>query len=253
MKIQYVSDLHIDFDFDFDIDVTNAEVLVVAGDIINNDREMVVTYIKSLQEVHDKPLVFVPGNHDFYGYELNDTCEFFEESFEKIPGVYYIDGKYTVIGDTVFVGGTLWTNFEGFNGEVVNKALGVHGLADFKWIGYGDRAIRPDDMIVEHYMALDKIWEADMFGIERNLNTVVVTHHGPHQNSIHPRFQGNHLNPCFVSMDVGLQELDSVKVWIHGHVHNRMDYTVGKVRVLTNPRGYPGERTGFDSAATVEV
>ena len=27
-------------------------------------------------------------------------------------------------------------------------------------------------------------------------------------------------------------------LWIHGHAHNSVDYTIGETRILSNPRGY---------------
>ena len=37
------------------------------------------------------------------------------------------------------------------------------------------------------------------------------------------------------------------QLWVHGHIHYCCDYTLGKTRVLANPRGYPTEPTGFRS------
>jgi len=45
-----------------------------------------------------------------------------------------------------------------------------------------------------------------------------------------------------------------VRLWIHGYIHRCGDYTIGKTRVLANPRGYPTEsREGFDPGLIVEV
>jgi Icc-related predicted phosphoesterase len=44
------------------------------------------------------------------------------------------------------------------------------------------------------------------------------------------------------------------QLWVHGHIHYCRDYTLGKTRVLANPRGYPTEsRQGFDPGLIVEV
>jgi len=45
-----------------------------------------------------------------------------------------------------------------------------------------------------------------------------------------------------------------VRLWIHGHINHRSDYTIGKTRVLANPRGYPTKpREDFDPGLIVEV
>jgi len=96
--------------------------------------------------------------------------------------------------------------------------------------------------------------------------TVVVTHHGPHPGSIHPRFNGNVANPAFVSDLSSL--MGRAALWIHGHTHASFDYEVAGTRVLANPRGYAGphpvsgrvhgtpdspENPAFDPALTVEL
>jgi len=46
------------------------------------------------------------------------------------------------------------------------------------------------------------------------------------------------------------------KLWIHGHSHDRCDYTLGKTRVVANPLGYPNEPRSleaFEPTFQVEV
>ena len=45
----------------------------------------------------------------------------------------------------------------------------------------------------------------------------------------------------------------TVDLWIHGHSHQAVDYEIANTRVLSNPRGYPDEHTGFDAALVAEV
>jgi Icc-related predicted phosphoesterase len=67
--------------------------------------------------------------------------------------------------------------------------------------------------------------------------TVVITHHGPHALSVHPRYVGDPTNAAFVSDLSDL--LRGPDLWLHGHVHDSFDYTVAGCRVVANPRGYP--------------
>jgi Icc-related predicted phosphoesterase len=84
--------------------------------------------------------------------------------------------------------------------------------------------------------------------------TVVVSHHLPHRQSIHPKYQGNPLNPCFAS-DLARLVRAPVALWIHGHTHESMDYVVNGTRVVCNPRGYvPMEpNPSFDSMRVVDL
>lgn len=63
-----------------------------------------------------------------------------------------------------------------------------------------------------------------------------MTHHGPHRNSVHPRYEDDPLNAAFVSDLTNL--MSGVDLWVHGHVHDSFDYMVGTCRVVANPRGY---------------
>lgn len=67
--------------------------------------------------------------------------------------------------------------------------------------------------------------------------STVVTHHGPHPLSIHPRYQGDQINAGFVRDLTPLQQ--QADLWLHGHVHDSFDYPgVGRCRVVANPAGY---------------
>jgi hypothetical protein len=77
-----------------------------------------------------------------------------------------------------------------------------------------------------------------------------VTHHGPHRNSVHPRYAGDLLNAAFVSNLTPLVE--QADLWIHGHVHDSFDYIVGRCRVVANPRGYARNRLYAESPEQVE-
>ena len=42
-------------------------------------------------------------------------------------------------------------------------------------------------------------------------------------------------------------------ILVHGHVHEAEDYVLAGTRVVCNPRGYPGEATGFDPGLLITV
>ena len=89
-----------------------------------------------------------------------------------------------------------------------------------------------------------------------DIPVVVVTHHGPSRLSIAPQYEGHPLNPCFVS-DLLASFFERPVLWIHGHVHNSLDYQLGNARVVANPRGYRRrggfENDAFDPAMVIEV
>lgn len=86
-----------------------------------------------------------------------------------------------------------------------------------------------------------------------NCKTVVLTHHAPSPRSIPPEFRGDPLSACYASDLEDLIVEGQPALWVHGHVHKRVDYRIGETRVLANPRGYPGERTAFDPGLVAEI
>jgi hypothetical protein len=86
---------------------------------------------------------------------------------------------------------------------------------------------------------------------------VVITHHAPSRNSVHPRFACSPLSACFVSNAERLLDGSRVQLWIHGHTHDSFDYRVNGTRVICNPRGYAkdgvNENPRFDPDLTVDV
>jgi Icc-related predicted phosphoesterase len=82
---------------------------------------------------------------------------------------------------------------------------------------------------------------------------VVVTHHLPSFRSVPPQFQNSSLNAFFVHDVENSIRQYSPSLWIHGHTHTNFDYTIGKTRVVANPRGYPEENRAFQTDFVIEV
>ncbi|MCY1375444.1 hypothetical protein D9M69_628590 [compost metagenome] len=82
---------------------------------------------------------------------------------------------------------------------------------------------------------------------------MVVTHHAPSLRSLQDSpHAGTHLDAAFANRWDDLMG-NPIKLWVHGHVHMAVDYDAAGTRVVCNPRGYPGEVTGFDPGLILEV
>ena len=164
-------------------------------------------------------------------------------------------------GGVRFLGATLWSDFRIF-GDEPTRASSMAGAAklirDFQRISVDperSRLFTPQDSraLFDRTAAwLDAQLQQAFDG-----PTVVITHHAPSPQSIHPRFAGSLLNGCFVSNLEHLMGAERVRLWIHGHTHDSFDYTVRGTRVLCNPRGYVmqgvGENAVFDPALVVAL
>ncbi len=80
--------------------------------------------------------------------------------------------------------------------------------------------------------------------------TVVVTHHCP-VPEVGREKHNDHLSAAYFNSWHALLPL--VDVWIFGHTHRAVDCELDGCRIISNPRGYPGEETGFVPNLTVEI
>jgi len=60
---------------------------------------------------------------------------------------------------------------------------------------------------------------------------------------------------CYASNLGGLIDRGQPDLWIHGHPHNRVEYRLGRTRIICNPRGHVEETSArtFDPSLTIQV
>lgn len=243
MRIGIISDLHLEFGAPFQW-VPDVDVLVLAGDIGAGTAGIDWCRANLPPRL---PVVYVPGNHEFYGNEMNETIAAMKQAAAG-TNVTVLSNNYALIDDVRFIGATLWTDYA-LNGDPERSMLiASKELADHNLISYGARqagrvGFTPAIARIEHRYSREYLArEMDSFYGEKQ---VVVTHHAPSGRSIAPQFAGSPVNPCFASPMEDFVRVWQPLLWIHGHVHNSFDYTIDATRVIANPRGYPrGGRFG---------
>jgi Icc-related predicted phosphoesterase len=87
----------------------------------------------------------------------------------------------------------------------------------------------------------------------RDRKTVVVTHHAPSSQAIAPIYAHDLATAAFVTDMEGFIRETGPSLRVHGHVHQHFDYHVGNTKVVCNPRGYPGESSGFEIAFVLNL
>ncbi|MGH8139227.1 MAG: metallophosphoesterase [Steroidobacteraceae bacterium] len=252
MKIRIHSDLHLEFS-DWTPPPADADVIVLAGDIHIGSRA--IQWAR--RHFPLKPILYVPGNHEFYGGELQAVLAALRAEARQFH-VDLLDGDERILADTRFLGATLWTDFALYGADLSqlgqSMADASHAVTDFRLIRLGGsgRAFRPADARNIHMGQLK--WLTAKLAEPFDGPTVVITHHLPHRGSIHPRYEGDRLNPAFAS-DLAHLVGPPVTLWIHGHTHESFDYVANGTRIVCNPRGYlPMEpNPAFDPALTVEL
>lgn len=253
MKLNILSDLHLGFGA-MEWPVNDADAIVLAGDI-SRPREAASWAMR-----FGKPVLYVAGNHEFYGSSIDGALDELRRQCERTK-VHVLDDSELVIDGVRFLGTTLWTDFELFDDSKLRAAAKEEArrcLRDFSRIrareGSSD-LFTPDDSVA--LFRQHAAWLASRLASSHAGPTVVITHHAPSTRSIHPRFAGSLLNACFVSDVEHLLGAHRAVLWIHGHTHDSFDYVVDGTRVVCNPRGYAhggvNENPLFDPDFIVEV
>jgi len=258
MKIQLVSDTHFDQyppNSRF-LDINpEADVIVLAGDVSSDERvfKSLISCIRSQSSV---PVIFVLGNYDFYGHDLDSSYARFRSELGRFEDVFILDRAKVMIKEkgsrrsVKFVGGTLWTDFE-FCSRIDEISS---SFFDYKNIFKYGRLITSSDILSEFNSLVEYLKS------EVDENTVVVTHHGPSYLLIPPEYQCSVLNGGYVSNCEWVIENKKPLAWLFGHFHNRISAKIGPTLCECNPYGTPYERSGYrleslqyDSKLLIEV
>lgn len=252
MRVQVCSDLHLERD-PHQLENAGADLLVLSGDITaakflvdrnrytQTDSSRFNSFRQFFDEVSERfaKVVYVSGNHEFYGFRWRETHQVYQEFFADYPNIHYLEQDYLDIGDVRVVGGTLWTDLHGHQPATVQVVASY--MNDYRHIvddtrGYSK--LRPTTTAIHHSQTLTKFGEL----VEGHPKVIVCTHHAPSARSIDPKYAHDYeLNGAYMSeLDKWVMARPQIKLWTHGHMHSPSDYQIGDCRVVANPRGYIG-------------
>lgn len=243
MRLWVFSDLHSEMSDAWQIPSCpeGVDAVVTAGDI----NSPFSRGVRQLGEAIPSsiPVFYIPGNHEYYSprylYSMDEADEMAKLDNRAYPNVHLINMKSHVMNDVRFIGATLWTDYKVEGDQAMSMNIAKNSMNDHRLILTHRESFTiftPQDALKLHESAVDFIVKELQKPFEGK--TVVLTHHCPHPNSIHPKYRGQKLNAAFAS-DLGwIMEEYAPELWIHGHTHSSMDYMVGKTRVLCNPKGY---------------
>nr|QMP83003.1 MAG: hypothetical protein [Caudoviricetes sp.] len=277
MKIAYCSDLHIEF-APLEIHNTeNAEVLVLAGDIIlasrlydNGERHFLGDrefqcgssdrFHAFFQEVCEEfpHVIYILGNHESYHHDIANTYSYIKEKLSYLKNLHILEKETLRLEDVTFIAGTMWTDFN--RGEGYAMRMIERRMNDFQIIKNSNKTNPNDEWSLTLWSADDAYEDHQKFlefaknelAKEENRKVVMVTHHCPSDICVPEKYQGDTMmNPGYISNLTDFI-LDNPKIshWICGHSHRRLDAMIGSTNILMNCRGYAGRE---DMADTFEL
>ncbi|GLR64441.1 metallophosphoesterase [Marinospirillum insulare] len=239
MRLRIFSDLHFETYIDGrDFPDADADVIILAGDIHLGTAGL----DWAAKRFSGTPIIYVPGNHEYYGSSMPAMRKELRNKAERL-GIHLLDNTSLELDGVKFLGTTLWTDFNLYAGDLEKDYVSTYKKALSFMLDYhiieqpeGERFL-PEESQRLHKVAVD--WLTTELAKPFAGTQVVISHHAPNAACIPPRFQGDILSPAFASnLD---QLMGKAKLWIHGHVHERVDFEYQGTRIIANPGGYPNE------------
>jgi len=258
VKIQLLSDLHLETERFAPEPAPGAELLVLGGDI--DATWAGYAYFAGWPV----PVIVVAGNHEFDNREVDAAWPALRELCAQ-HGLRLLQRESMLFTSAAgrrirFVGCTRWSDFDLFGAAQRERAM--RAASYFMRVMAAKRHGQPFDAagVREEGLAC-RAW------LERELavspagrwdSTVVVTHFGPSLRSADPRYGRQPGTASFCNADDDL--IVRADVWLHGHLHCRHDYTVERpgakpARVVCRARGLEGkgEAEGYDGLRLIDV
>jgi predicted phosphodiesterase len=243
MRVQLLSDVHVEFHADQGVDFVRSlepggvDVLVLAGDIAVG-QGIVPALSLFCERYRSATVVYVHGNHEYYGTDRETVVAVTHEATALNRNLVWLDSEMAEISGQRFLGGPLW--FE----RRPEAERFKRGMADFQAITGFESWVYDENRRMKELL-VKELRETD----------VVVTHHLPTFASVASQFSSSPLNAFFVCDVEELIEERRPRLWMHGHTHASVDERIGRTRVLCNPFGYVGWElnSGFVDALIVEI
>lgn len=244
VKIQTLSDLHLEFYENFPQPSVQGNILLLAGDIGYPQQQNYVDFLKWCGQ--NFLLTFIiAGNHEFYSKRVPHL-----EMLQILKGVttnnvIFMEDqlcRVDCMDDSFYIYGcTLWT----YPSEYIK-----HNMNDYKKITYlksSEPRIR-NPLDTEYVKILNQrsrqlLLEA-LYSVDGRL--IIMTHHLPNADCLveDRNFVGyvsGYANDIVVPDDITAD----IVFWIYGHSHEQRDSYINGTRFISNPVGYPGEKTGY--------
>lgn len=254
MKIQYASDLHLEFGANTAILREHpiqpvGDVLVLAGDISYLDDDSLNKHpfwdwaSDNFQEV-----IVIPGNHELYrNFDINELNEGLELRLRR--NVRYVYNQVIHLDDTTdLIASTLWAEIPPENGYITQRRV-----SDFHYIRNGKSRLSWERFNEEHKKCRNFIENA--VKKSRSDKIIVVTHHVPSFTLMDEEFNGSPINGAFTSELGNFIAGSRIKYWIYGHSHRNISRLIGNTLCLCNQLGYvrASEHLYFKKDAIIEL
>ena len=258
VKLQLLSDLHLETETFDPQPAPDAELLILAGDI---DSRWTGYQRFAGWPV---PVLVVAGNHEFDGRDFDEALSGLRALCTGL-GFRLLERESLLLdaadGQRVRVlGTTRWSDFDLYG--AAGRARALRAAEYFMRLMAATRGGRPFDAAAVRLEALTcRAWlEAELQRAPQGRwdKTLVITHFAPSLRSADPRYGAQPGTASFCNSDDDL--IPRADLWLHGHLHCRHDYRVDRAgrapsRVVCQALGLAakGEHEGHEPGKLIEI
>ncbi len=215
MKIQYCSDLHLEFLENKNFIKKNplkveGDLLLLAGDIVPFGAMKQSNDFFDYVSDNYHTTFWLPGNHEYYGYDLSKKIGSLREEIRS--NIFLVNNQAIVHQDVNLIFSTLWSQIKPANEWVIQQSI-----SDFFVIKFGKKKLTAPQFNSLHLECLSFLTDALQAKDDRK--TIVVTHHVPTLMNYPEKYKTDFLNEAFAVELYDFIETYQPDYWIYGHNH----------------------------------
>lgn len=233
MKIQFCSDLHLEFYqnrkwINDNPLIPIGDILIIAGDIDYLGKEFGnKDFFKRISEDF-KEIYIIPGNHEYYGGF--DASTALKKTNEKLfKNVTLINNDVVEINDFKLIFSTMWSAIENYRNEILER------ITDFKKIKFHGKTINIEQFNSLHKKSFEFI-KTKTKGVQKK---IVITHHLPSKFCNSEEFKYSIYNEAFCIDQTDFIKQSNINFWIYGHSHRNLnEIDLNGTKLVTNQMGY---------------
>ena len=269
LDIQIVSDLHTEYWTEkkkFGFFTPAAPILGLLGDIGcycgTDNWTSFKTIIDEIKQLY-KYIILVPGNHEYYNentkLSMQEIDKGLKNYFATINNFYYLNNASINIteGKTTYtiVGSTLWSFIPEDKHKLIKNSMNDYSSIFIESSSMVRKIVPADtsNLFKKNYAFIkSKINQAT----KRGNKVIIFTHHKPYikyddgyinDNKIMSNIFNAYMSDCTELIK------PPVVFWGYGHCHIKDDRLINGVRLYSNCKGYPRQRTNFNPCEKITI
>jgi predicted phosphohydrolase len=246
MKLQYASDLHLEFPENKKFLNRNplqpgGDILLLAGDIVPfavmDKHADFFNYISDNFET----TYWIPGNHEYYFSDISERSGTLNETIRS--NIFLVNNCSIKHENINLIFSTLWSKISPAYQWQIEKRI-----SDFQVIKYNGKRFSAEQfnkLYGESISFLSEVLEN-----KSSDKSIVISHHVPTFMNYPERFKTDIMNEAFAVELTDLITDYGPDYWIYGHTHhNSTDFSIGRTQLLSNQLGYVrfNEQIGYQN------